>query len=229
MSIPHRIIRTRNKHSHAVLRDAEIVIRLARNLSSTEERRHIENLLRRMTKYAALEQCKTAVDPFRLLLSGSDTNTVQLPSGRSYVFALAAGTRTSAVYEDGTWTVTVSPHVRRRALHGYLWKLLSDAERPHIEASVAAINDETLRVPLSRVGLRFTPSQWGSCSRGGAVSLSTALLFVPLELQRYVIVHELAHCLHQNHSARFWREVGRHVPSYQEARRDLAHFRMTRL
>lgn len=60
----------------------------------------------------------------------------------------------------------------------------------------------------SRVSLRDTTSRWGSCSSNGHISLSWRLAFAPYDVMRYVIMHELAHRKHMNHSDEFWAFVG---------------------
>src|SRR3989344_4373444 len=84
----HRIERTRNKHSRALYRGNTIIIRLAKNLSRTEEHEHIEDLLRRMREHLKVEQKRRIIDPFHHLLSGGQTLTIRLATGKSYHFAL---------------------------------------------------------------------------------------------------------------------------------------------
>lgn len=67
--------------------------------------------------------------------------------------------------------------------------------------------------------LKYTHSVWGSCSRSGNINLSTRLLFAPDEVIDYVMVHELAHMVHPNHSDQFWNEVARVMPDYKEQER----------
>lgn len=61
----------------------------------------------------------------------------------------------------------------------------------------------------TRITLRDTTSRWGSCSGTGAVSFSWRLAFAPYEVMRYVVLHELAHRKHMDHSADFWATVSR--------------------
>lgn len=70
MLTPVRIERTRNRHSRAVLQQNTIVIRLARRLSEREEQRHIESLVRRMTKMLERDRSRMKIDPFFPLFDG---------------------------------------------------------------------------------------------------------------------------------------------------------------
>jgi predicted metal-dependent hydrolase len=64
--------------------------------------------------------------------------------------------------------------------------------------------------------IRGQSGRWGSCSSNKTLSLNYKLLFLEPELVRYLIIHELAHTRHMNHSARFWRTVGEFEPRYKE-------------
>ena len=74
-----------------------------------------------------------------------------------------------------------------------------------------------------RLQVRCQRSRWGSCSRRGTISLNACLLFQSPEVLRYLMIHELSHLRHMNHSARFWAEVARHEPGWQALDRELLH------
>src|ERR1700722_2275869 len=78
-----------------------------------------------------------------------------------------------------------------------------------------------LNYPVARVSIRCQRTRWGSCSTRGTVSLNCSLLFLDLEVVRYLFVHELAHTKHMNHSPNFWRLVERIEPDYRRLDRTL--------
>ncbi len=66
-----------------------------------------------------------------------------------------------------------------------------------------------------RVQVRTQKTRWGSCSSTGTVSINACLLFLEPALVRYLMVHELCHLRHLNHSQRYWRLVERFEPDYR--------------
>ena len=74
-----------------------------------------------------------------------------------------------------------------------------------------------------RIALRDTTSRWGSCSTTGTMSFSWRLAFAPTDVMRYVVMHELAHTKHMNHSTEFWAAVRQlYGPGVERAKRWLA-------
>lgn len=67
-----------------------------------------------------------------------------------------------------------------------------------------------------RLQVRRQRTRWGSCSRSGTISLNACLLFQTPPVVDYLLLHELAHTRHLNHSRRFWALVARHEPRWRE-------------
>ena len=80
---------------------------------------------------------------------------------------------------------------------------------------------DELAVRYRRVQIRHQRTRWGSCSARGTISLNCCLLFHRPAVVRYLLVHELAHLTHMNHSPRFWELVARHEPQWRALDRKL--------
>jgi len=73
------------------------------------------------------------------------------------------------------------------------------------------------RAPL-RVRLKVMSSQWGSLSPDGSMALDLSLVLGRASAFEYVLVHELCHLIHANHSAAFWLEVESRFPAWRDER-----------
>lgn len=66
--------------------------------------------------------------------------------------------------------------------------------------------------------------RWGSCNRDHVIAYSFRVAFLPPELCEYVIVHELCHTIHFNHSAAFWKTVECVLPDWRERKKALKEY-----
>lgn len=106
-----------------------------------------------------------------------------------------------------------APELLRHWLKGYAKEYL-----PALLKKVAL----AMRVDYRTVSIRMQKTRWGSCSMLGNISLNAKLLLLPPEVVRYVLVHELSHLEHMNHSVEFWRYVEQFEPNYRKRRQELS-------
>jgi len=127
-------------------------------------------------------------------------------------------------YESGAATVRCALDATRIVLSGR-----TDNEKLCVEAlrrSLAVIAKEEfeprlrslsllMSTPYKKCQIRAQRTCWGSRSGTGTISLNLCLLFLEPAVTRYLMIHELCHGRHMNHSKRFWRLVGEYEPDYQ--------------
>lgn len=224
--IPYRIERTRNRSSRATFRGGEILIRLAGRLSLLEERIHIESLLRRMQSVAVRELQRHSIDPFTPLLNGETELALAPCIGSPLIFQLQIGAKGKIRKTGSLVRIPLPNAISKRSLEKHLWKIFVWAMQKDTENFIHEVNARTLNVHIARISLRVMTSQWGSCSSRGRITLNPALLFLPKETFEYVIIHELAHRIHHNHSKAFWKTVEQYVLDVKRQRKILRQHRL---
>lgn len=102
----------------------------------------------------------------------------------------------------------------RAALRQALLHWLLERAREALEPALAECARE-FGFGYERMVIRRQRTRWGSCSVRGTISLNACLLFLTPPVVRYLLIHELAHTRHMNHSRRFWQCVAGCCPEYR--------------
>jgi len=131
--------------------------------------------------------------------------------GRQGVVTVAPGVLSLA----GNWGAA-EPATARRALLRWLLEHSRAALEPRL-AEIAQAGGFHFR----SLQLRRQRTRWGSCSSRGVISLNVCSVFQSPQVLRYLMVHELAHTRHMNHSAAYWRTVAEHCTDWQRLDREL--------
>lgn len=135
--------------------------------------------------------------------------------GRNYRLKVVDGHFKPVKLVQGRLVITVPnpkeyPHMVRNALvrwykqHAEL-KLNEKIKR---YAAIVGVEPES-------VGIKNFKSRWGSCSAKGHIDFNWKIIMAPNRMVDYVVIHELCHLKHHDHSPKFWKEVERVVPDYQ--------------
>ena len=75
---------------------------------------------------------------------------------------------------------------------------------------------QAMGVTYGRITIRNQTGRWGSCSSTGNLNFNCLLMLAPESVLNYVVVHELCHRKHMDHSPAFWQEVARMLPDYKK-------------
>ncbi|MFH0873266.1 MAG: M48 family metallopeptidase [Candidatus Komeilibacteria bacterium] len=84
--------------------------------------------------------------------------------------------------------------------------------------------NDTYQLHWKRLTIRNSRTRWGSCSRQGNLNFNYRIIYLPPELQDYVIVHELCHLQELNHGKKFWQLVTRVIPNFSVTRKQLRQY-----
>ena len=75
---------------------------------------------------------------------------------------------------------------------------------------------ELIGVKPSSISTRTYSKRWGSCSSKGDITFNWRIIMAPHSVIDYVVIHELCHLVHHNHSPKYWRTVKSFYPNYKE-------------
>jgi len=154
-----------------------------------------------------------------------------------------------AVYCDGSVVITSPMGIRMSVVEKFFedkkqWVLKkleyfkeSDVAlvRKYSQADYVKYKDEAMEFVVDRVAyfnsdgkfkfnnifIKNQKTRWGSCSRKGNLNFNYKILFLPKEIQDYIIVHEMCHLKEFNHSKKFWNLVESVMPEYLEIKKEL--------
>lgn len=79
-------------------------------------------------------------------------------------------------------------------------------------------------VTYNVINIKNQKSRWGSCSKKRNLNFNYKIIFLPQEIQDYVIVHEICHLIEFNHSKKFWQLVEKAIPGFNDLKRQLQSF-----
>ncbi len=83
---------------------------------------------------------------------------------------------------------------------------------------------DKMKLSYKKFTIKKTKTRWGSCSSDNCLSFNFLLMTLPLDAIEYVVIHELSHITHKNHSSNFWQLVEKHCPKQKEIRAKIRIF-----
>ena len=136
--------------------------------------------------------------------------------GRNYRLKVLKGDLAPTKLLNGRITVTVpdpstQTHYIRRALTNWYKRHADKKIREKVRRYESQVGVET-----GVVRTKEFKSRWGSCTPYGDLEFNWVIVMAPNRVVDYVVVHELCHLIHHDHSPQFWKEVERVMPDYKE-------------
>jgi len=142
--------------------------------------------------------------------------------GRTYAVGYRpTASRTARVNVAGEDYLMVTGNTQdARAIGAALRSWLLDVAATELDRELARMA-QLGGFTYSRLQIRRQRTRWGSCSASGTISLNACIMFQSLDVMRYLLIHELSHTRHMNHSRRFWALVESLEPDYRRLDREL--------
>ncbi|QPN64480.1 M48 family metallopeptidase [Synechococcus sp. CBW1004] len=141
--------------------------------------------------------------------------------GRHYRLKVQEGHQVGVCLSGGYLRATIRPseqgEQREARIQQYLqsWYRSRALERLQEKSNRYA---KQIGVSPAAVSVKNFRSRWGSCDKRGQVVFNWNIIKAPHSIVDYVVIHELCHLIHPNHSKDFWQVVGRHDGAYLEHR-----------
>jgi predicted metal-dependent hydrolase len=172
---------------------------------------------------------KSSREELRALLAEAAPSTVYTDGmriGKSHSLHVRAGQLLAVKRHQQRIEVTLPPDVELNDIRSV--KAIREAVQAALRIEAKSYLPKRLAFLANKLGYHYSSvrfshasGRWGSCNSAGVISLNIALMKLPFELIDYVIVHELAHTKHLNHSDAFWQEVAKGDPEYRAHRRTI--------
>ncbi len=166
----------------------------------------------------------------RLNAVAADPANASLTHGSTVLYQGAPHTLLLLADGQGKPTVTYSPC----AISLHLTELIGQDNDPvvyqslkrwYAEQSQEMLLERTrywaaqMGVQPGRISLRDQKTRWGSCSSRGSINYNWRIIMAPPAVLDYLVIHELSHMLHPNHSPAFWKEVSHWCSDFRMQRR----------
>ena len=140
--------------------------------------------------------------------------------GKQYPIEVSVSSRNSVQFHDDVIFISAkSPELVKSLLDRWY---LEQAKRVFQEISVSLIRQMSkYNVAPKLFAIRKMRTRWGSCSRKGSISLNLHLIKLPEQCIKEVILHELCHLVHFNHSKEFYALMTAEMPDWKNWKKEL--------
>jgi predicted metal-dependent hydrolase len=198
-------------HSHRktlaviVQRDGKVIVRAPRGMPNDHVRRFVDEKASWIQKKKEEAQQRHA-QTYRHFAAGE----LFFYLGQNYPLVIFQGNSPHLTFKDNQFQLAQTALPGAAGVFTAWYQKQAHRVIPprvHVLADHYGLSFERVRISSAR-------TRWGSCSTRGTLSFTWRLIMAPPEVIDYVIIHELAHTVVQNHSAQFWSKVAEFMPDY---------------
>ncbi len=211
------------KTSSATMRDGTIILRISSLLDEAARNRHVDSLLRRLKNIISKGRIVERRKKVPKITDGHKISTFS----KSYTVKLLSTPKKYSFGNVVNDMILISlaehmgPRQKEKAAYSLTRKLISKEHLIDIKWMAEDLNRQFFNSKINEIRIKEQTRSWGTCSYKNNINISFNSLFLPKELLKYIIAHELAHTIEHNHSQDFWKLVEKAVPNYRELRKDV--------
>ncbi len=225
-NVPVRIILEHRFNSRVTVNKNGILLRISQRQSKDEQRKNIDSLLKWAKDKLSDKPELLDTIPQRKYVNG------EILKVGNYEFVISIfyhdlGKSTAKIFKNNvvlSLAKGLSSEAEADACSYLVTKCLCKYFQPIISERIHELNSRFFKKEVKSVKMKYATSFWGHCSNSGNIVISLRLLFAPTRVVDYVLVHELAHLVHHDHSPRFWKVVEQIMPDYENAEKHLKEF-----
>jgi predicted metal-dependent hydrolase len=189
-------------------RDGSVSARVPENLSNEEVKEILKAKEYQIFKNLAEWQQLNEATVVREYVSGQSF----LYLGRNYRLKLVESRLGEVSFKKNTLFLGKEDLPNAKELFVTFYKSkLTDKIKPIIERykPLLGVNPNSIKVMELQ-------NRWASCTKQGNVNFHWKCAMAPIDVLHYIVVHELAHLIHNNHSKAFWNEIDKILPDYEK-------------
>ena len=206
---PHQIIRSNRKTlSLSINENADLVVRAPHRVSFNEIQKFISE------KSAWIDNKQSLIKAQLEDNENQHSSLQYLYLGNLYPLKIDNSNVEPISFNGHMFTIT---NVNRETIS---LPLKSWYKKRFIEVALPRLSyfSDKHKLKVNQIRVKEQKTLWGSCSSKNNINLNYLLIMAPMKVIDYVIVHELVHTIHKNHSAKFWQKVETIIPNYKDAR-----------
>lgn len=221
MQVPYRFV-TSNRKTISIQVSAEgVTIRAPRTMTKDAAMKLAHTKLKWIVKHYKQMQQRNLISPIKQLHEGSEvlyrgmTKTLQYEK----LATTSKGNQKDYVRLEGDRIYVATTEHTSDSIRAILEAWYREEARTRLLQRIQYYcNQYDFGKSVNRVYIKDQKSRWGSCSSKCNLNFNYRLILAPDDVLDYIVVHELCHLKHMNHSVQFWNAVEEILPQYQTSK-----------